>query len=87
MNRRHIPEDSFLIRGTLFLKSNADIRHLLDSLVSDLVRFTPPRLGLNVPWNEPAFACCGSYVIQPQFDEIFRQETIIRFKKQQQQQR
>jgi len=35
--------------------------------------------------NEPAFACRGSHVIRPQFDEVFRWETIDRFTKQQQQ--
>ena len=39
------------------------------------------------PWNEPAFACRGSHVIRPQFDEVFRRETILRFIQQQQQQR
>jgi len=59
---------------------------IFSTLQSLPLQFTPPRLGLNFPWNEPTFACRGSHVIRPQFDEVFRQETIVRSTKQQQQQ-
>jgi len=40
------------------------------------------------PATQPGgkFACRGSHDIRPQFDEVFRRETIIRSTKQQQQQ-
>jgi len=59
---------------------------IFSTLKSLPLQFTPPRLGLNFPWNEPVFACRGSHVIRPQFNEGFRRETIIGSTQQQQQQ-
>jgi len=43
------------------------------------LQFTPPRLGFDFPWNEPAFACRGSHVIRPQLDQLLGLETFAHF--------
>jgi len=73
------------LKRHLFLKPMPTFA-IFSTLQSLPLQFTPPRLGLNFSWNEPAFACRGSHVIQLHFDEVFRPETIDRFTKQQQQQ-